>query len=798
FSYNAQYVPPLPRAPVKAPSNHEAYKNFPLLGLLLANRELILDDVGEFMEKYQLQRHQQGLISKYIKELKHKGTQQICQDILTPSQLNEADLIRGILAFLLKFSKMVEWPVLLARLLMLVQEDEKEIQRFQARIAPFELEEAIRKKILQHIGKPLTTFDREGFVQLLEVIRYNQIMAKISQLERTDPYTKCKIEGLREQRSLELMLERVNRSENRVRNQYLGEAFQEVIQASSSRIKGKKLIEVYGLEADYALYTSDMQVEILSRLAKKLELQPDKVMEWIERLTRLTIMQEDLEETSAFFRYAAEFFKAINQVQTLILNTPEAYIQQYQDEWQKIDRYYRKSIFHLRQINRSELPEVLQLEPVYGQIDTLYQKHTEVLNREWLTCMADIDFQYNRINQPKQYDFYQTEVKPFDQKAAVIISDALRYEVATELLSELHSDPKNTASLNLALASLPSTTYMGMGQLLPYQNLTLDTENLSIKVGEKSSAGLDNRQQILSDFHVDAKAVSFETVTNQGQDANRALFRHKLVYIYHDRIDAFGDKKGSEGETFKAVEESIKELGKLIKTLHATYNVARVLITADHGFLYFDREPEDKDLEKAPTEKGIKHHSRYFLSSKADKTDLGYCVPIRNVSRVENELYVGIPKSTNRYRRQGAGHRFFHGGGSLQELIIPIIESSRKRVEVTRKVKPIIGNPNKLTIASNTLKITVVQENKVSGMEKEREIELGLFKAQELVSNNKRLQLNSTDDSPSARIQKVILTLLPQYALERQLKLKIFDIEDRLNPILEHDIVNNTITEQDF
>ena len=62
-------------------------------------------------------------------------------------------------------------------------------------------------------------------------------------------------------------------------------------------------------------------------------------------------------------------------------------------------------------------------------------------------------------------------------------------------------------------------------------------------------------------------------------------------------IDATGDKKASERRTFDAVEDSIEELKKFVKLLHASYNVAKVYITADHGFLYNDEEIKEKDKE---------------------------------------------------------------------------------------------------------------------------------------------------------------------------------------------------------
>ena len=80
--------------------------------------------------------------------------------------------------------------------------------------------------------------------------------------------------------------------------------------------------------------------------------------------------------------------------------------------------------------------------------------------------MGAVGYDYKKIKAQKQYDFFQNYVAPLKQKVAVIISDALRYEVAHELVNELHKDDKNVSDLSFQLASIPSDTSYGMANLL--------------------------------------------------------------------------------------------------------------------------------------------------------------------------------------------------------------------------------------------------------------------------------------------------------------------------------------------
>ena len=85
-----------------------------------------------------------------------------------------------------------------------------------------------------------------------------------------------------------------------------------------------------------------------------------------------------------------------------------------------------------------------------------------------MECLKSNGYEYSTINAHKQFDFFKNYITPLKQKVAVIISDALRYEVAHELMNELHKDDKNVSELAFQLASIPSETSFGMANLLIY------------------------------------------------------------------------------------------------------------------------------------------------------------------------------------------------------------------------------------------------------------------------------------------------------------------------------------------
>lgn len=82
---------------------------------------------------------------------------------------------------------------------------------------------------------------------------------------------------------------------------------------------------------------------------------------------------------------------------------------------------------------------------------------------------------------PSQTEFYARNVKTVTdahKKIAVIISDALRYEVAEEFCRKLNEQSRWTASMAAQLSTLPSYTQLGMAALLPHTDLSLDTRSI--------------------------------------------------------------------------------------------------------------------------------------------------------------------------------------------------------------------------------------------------------------------------------------------------------------------------------
>ena len=158
---------------------------------------------------------------------------------------------------------------------------------------------------------------------------------------------------------------------------------------------------------------------------------------------------------------------------------------------------------------------------------------------------------------------------------------------------------RGAVSVNPWYTMLPSITALGMAALLPHRELTLGVrgkDQVVVETDGQSTAGIDARRTILEG--TDGRAFTYEELKQDTIKVMRSKFKGtSAVYIYHDVIDATGDHAASESGTPDAVNRAIDELSALVSKLISA-DITRILVTADHGFLFQDSEPANDDTAK--------------------------------------------------------------------------------------------------------------------------------------------------------------------------------------------------------
>lgn len=368
-----------------------------------------------------------------------------------------------------------------------------------------------------------------------------------------------------------------------------------------------------------------------------------------------------------------------------------------------------------------------------------------------------------------QYRFFERQVKPLmereGQKVFVIISDAFRYEAAQELMAELNGRYRFQATLTTQLSVLPSYTALGMAALLPHKKLSYGAKGDVLADG-KSTSGMENRKKLLEGY--DGMAVSADTLLAMKREEGRAFIKNcRVVYIYHDTVDATGDKASTEDETFQAVRRAIEELGNLARHLINSLNGTHVIVTADHGFLFQQDPPsltEKSKLEDKPSGAVIAK-KRYLLGHNLPTPDNAYHGKTEVTAQAEGEMDFWIPKGCNRFHFTG-GAKFIHGGAMPQEIMTPIIAVHALRDEAAEKTRirtvtvHILGARPKIT--TNRHRFQLIQTEAVSARLKPATLQVGVYDGDTPVTNVETVTFDSSSSDMNQRMKWVSLVLKSQ------------------------------------
>jgi len=382
------------------------------------------------------------------------------------------------------------------------------------------------------------------------------------------------------------------------------------------------------------------------------------------------------------------------------------------------------------------------------------------------------------------------------ESQVVVISDALRYEVAAELMQKLaNKTTDHKLELKVRRAMLPTETKFCKNAILPH--MTLELQGTEMSVDGVVLTSLEQRTAHLHKYREKSVCISYEELMNGTVMSKREIFKqYPLVYVYHDTIDRASHSQ-SPFEVISACRKAIDELVVLIPRILASWNVTNLVVTSDHGFIYNDQTFEEKDKHSI-NDTYIEKKTRYFLTTNKTVEEGIVKFPLDKVSSIacSEPTYIAVPAGTNRLAAPG-GYNFAHGGATLQEMLIPVIIGHKGKLQKTEKVGVSLMSHN-LQMVSSRLKFQIIQSEAVSLSVMKREIICCVYNGDEPVTEEKKITLNSADSANlNNRVFDIVLTLNKPVSTS-MLQLHIFDVEDPLNLLIRETVKNNTLIEQDF
>ena len=770
------------------PHTEEQQLSFPLLDMLKANMEYKEEDYASFMQQYNLPEKFRSFVKKNIGEIMSSKVSNILNGHIDSTSFSEDMVCRAFISNYLGEKKLQEWEQLIIKMIILdgIAEEKKRTDFWYKLSKNFDASKALSEKLDKLFSLTPNFNAAIKMKSVAESLKYNSITQLLDAVPG-DTYKQYKI-------SNSVVLDQVNKIyELGTHDRQLSEKFAQAMTILAADIKEEEIINIYGIDANYYYLTESLCWPILKEIVEeKLMADPEQVNDRMRELSLKLPVDSDIQIAIRFIEQSALYYAQVRGLGTLKLNSTKEYIEKYTEEFYLVDLYYRRTLEAYHELITKENPIEQTLSDAKRQLDLEYAKITNVLNLEWLTCVGEKSAWFTETGLKRQEDFYKNE-SDTSVKQVVIVCDALRYEVAKELMQELAKE-KHIATIDAYQAMLPTETKYCKPALLPHHSLELNGTDMMVDGTLLTTT--EQRTAHLGKYREGAICTRYEDVMNGDQQAMRELFKRPLVYIFYDTIDEAGHSQ-SPFEVISACRKAIDQLAVLVKRLHATWNVANVLLTADHGFLYNDMKFEEKDKQSIK-ELAIEKKTRYYLTNSKDTFEDIVKFPLDKVSSIKSTtpLQVAVPIGTNRLAAPG-GYNFAHGGASLQEMIIPVIRSQQKRTNKTEKVGVALMSHN-LNMVSSRLKFQMIQSEAVSMTVMERKVVCSIYNGDDPVTQEKEVTLNSTDATNlNNRVFEVTLNLNKSVNAS-MLQLRIYDVDDKLNPLVRETVKNNTMIEQDF
>ena len=465
---------------------------------------------------------------------------------------------------------------------------------------------------------------------------------------------------------------------------------------------------------------------------------------------------------------------------------------EYISETYKIDRYYRYFYFYY-----DSLEDTTKYEEIRELIENIYTN--EYLNQitvNWNNEIADAD---GETGLTKQRDFFSKYISYSKDRVVVIISDALRYEVAHTLFEKMQADEKCNASITAMQGVLPSYTPLGMASLLPHKKIEY-TDSYEVLVDGKACASTEQREAILREYKANSKCVQFDNLKNMKQADLRSIFTgQEVVYIYHNQVDARGDKAASENEVFTACEEAINEIFTLIKRIASQANTYHFIVTADHGFIYKRDKLQTTDKIAGVASKSNNIGQRYSISKDGINAD-GVCqTTVGKVLNTDDERIVSFPLASDIFMVGGAGQNYVHGGCSPQEMLVPMLEVKvdKGKKETSLAEIALVSLTTKITNLITTLDF--VQTEPVSDVVKETSYRVYFISENnEKISNENIVIADKKDKDTTKRMFRLRFSFKnKQYNRSQKYYLVAYDEKNDIE-VLRHEIIMDIALADDY
>lgn len=396
---------------------------------------------------------------------------------------------------------------------------------------------------------------------------------------------------------------------------------------------------------------------------------------WVERDAR----------RSAEWQLADLAARLLLEIQSLsgemaVKRTLDDHLAFYTELFVKVDSIHRT----MEQVAAEIAPVISPLSDVLSKAREAHRSACDLLSRKFQQEAASTGWPSSSI--PRAVDTFDRWVEPrwkAGERVAYFWIDALRYELAMALEANLAI--QHTTKLDVACASMPCLTPIGMSSLLPGAASQLEIDVVegkpTARMHGKIIAGPKERLEVLA-AHVGVNRTcmaNLEDIANGKFPEN--LDAVEVLAVKTTDIDALGENNPLY---------FIAMLPGILRKIQAAVNQLadagfhRVIIATDHGFGWMFSTSAGNAINKPPGEWKMMKDRALLGTGSEDSTSLVLATAHAGI-RTSIEK-IATPKGMATYT---AGVTYFHGGLSPQECILPVIDVKLKPSSKNTKGQPI-------------------------------------------------------------------------------------------------------------
>jgi len=374
--------------------------------------------------------------------------------------------------------------------------------------------------------------------------------------------------------------------------------------------------------------------------------------------------------------------QALNEIRGRSLNF-DASINYYIGEnkscgWFLIDKYYR-----LMEAKYSDVDIEGKFEDKLEVfISKCRRKYSEFINIEAELFLSQFSSSayLGTKNIMHQKDIFRQKLLPFlekKKKCAYFLVDAFRYEMGEDFFHSIENYEKK--NISPALATIPTLTPFGMFSLFLYSNEEINIKETGKKIyPQVNNSRVSKRSERLNYFFqrcpYKVEVFKLEQVIKPRKSVRDKIDAADFIIITSQEIDSICES----GEELLAKEIMSKITVQIKRAIYSLtkLKVEVFVITADHGYLLGPEISKDMKIE-VPKGKTCALHKRVWMGRGGDNprntirfkaSDFGY----------KCNLDFVLPKTVAVFKTSGGENSYIHGGISLQEIIIPLLELKMK------------------------------------------------------------------------------------------------------------------------